>query len=45
MRDVKIAEIPDIEVDPVTLDIIESALKNYRYEMGCGAVPHKPCRR
>ena len=33
MRDVKIAEIPDIEVDPVTLDIIESALKNYRYEM------------
>ena len=33
MRDVKIAKIPDIEVDPVTLDIIESALKNYRYEM------------
>ena len=33
MRDVKIAEIPDLEVDPVTLDIIESALKNYRYEM------------
>lgn len=33
MRDVKIAEIPQIEVDPVTLDIIESALKNYRYEM------------
>ena len=33
MRDVKIAEIPDIEVDPVTLDIIESALKNYRHEM------------
>ena len=33
MRDVKIAEIPDLEVDPVTLDIIESALKNYRHEM------------
>ena len=38
MRDVKIAQIPQIEaggrpVDPVTLDIIESALKNYRYEM------------
>ena len=33
MRDVKIAEIPEIEVDPVTLDIIESALKNYRHEM------------
>ena len=33
MRDVKIAKIPNIEVDPVTLDIIESALKNYRYEM------------
>ncbi len=33
MRNVKIAEIPDLEVDPVTLDIIESALKNYRYEM------------
>lgn len=33
MRDVKIAEIPNVEVDPVTLDIIESALKNYRYEM------------
>lgn len=33
MRDVKIAKIPDLEVDPVTLDIIESALKNYRHEM------------
>ncbi len=33
MRDVKIAKIPQIEVDPITLDIIESALKNYRYEM------------
>ena len=33
MRDVKIAEIPNVEVDPVTLDIIESALKNYRHEM------------
>ena len=33
MRDVKIAKIPNIDIDPVTLDIIESALKNYRYEM------------
>ncbi len=33
MRDVNIAKIPDLEVDPVTLDIIESALKNYRHEM------------
>ena len=33
MRDVKIATIPEIEIDPVTLDIIESALKNYRHEM------------
>jgi DNA helicase-2/ATP-dependent DNA helicase PcrA len=33
MRDVKIAQIPQIDIDPVTLDIIESALKNYRYEM------------
>ena len=29
----KIAEIPDLEVDPVTLDIIEGALKNARFEM------------
>ena len=29
----KIAEIPDLEVDPVTLDIIENALRNARYEM------------
>ena len=28
-----IAEIPDLEVDPVTLDIIEGALKSARYEM------------
>src|SRR6266849_4692335 len=38
MRDVKIAQIPQIEVDPVTLDIIESALKNYRYEMDAGSL-------
>ncbi len=32
--DLRIAEIPtDITVDPVTLDIIEGALKNARYEM------------
>src|ERR1044071_2241348 len=29
----KIAEIPDIEIDPITLDIIEGALKNARFEM------------
>ncbi|MEE8349831.1 MAG: hydantoinase B/oxoprolinase family protein, partial [Acidobacteriota bacterium] len=33
MKDVKIAEIPDIDVDPVTLDIIEGGLKNARFEM------------
>ncbi len=33
MIDVKIAEIPKIEIDPVTLDIIENALKNARFEM------------
>ena len=33
MQGVKIAEIPDIEIDPVTLDIIEGALKNARHEM------------
>jgi N-methylhydantoinase B len=33
MRDVEIAEIPQIEIDPVTLDIIESALKSTRHEM------------
>jgi N-methylhydantoinase B len=33
MKDVKIAEIPKIEIDPVTLDIIEGALKNARHEM------------
>jgi N-methylhydantoinase B len=33
MRDVKIAQIPDLEIDPVTLDIIEGALKNTRHEM------------
>lgn len=30
---VKIATAPDIQIDPVTLDIIENALKNTRYEM------------
>src|SRR5579875_806121 len=29
----RIAEIPDIEIDPVTLDIIENALRNARHEM------------
>ena len=33
MKGVKIAEIPKIEIDPVTLDIIEGALKNARHEM------------
>ena len=33
MKDVKIAKIPDIDVDPVTLDIIEGGLKNARFEM------------
>jgi len=31
--ELRIAEIPDIEIDPVTLDIIENALRNARYEM------------
>ena len=33
MKNVKIAEIPNIEIDPITLDIIEGALKNARHEM------------
>jgi len=33
MKDVKIAETPEITIDPVTLDIIEGALKNTRHEM------------
>ena len=33
MKDVKIAETPKIRIDPVTLDIIEGALKNARFEM------------
>jgi N-methylhydantoinase B len=33
MDDVKVADIPQIEVDPVTLDIIEGALKSARFEM------------
>jgi N-methylhydantoinase B len=33
MKDVKIAQTPSVEIDPVTLDIIENALKNTRFEM------------
>ncbi len=33
MRGVQVAQIPDLEIDPVTLDIIEGALKNARHEM------------
>jgi N-methylhydantoinase B len=33
MKNVTIAQIPDIEIDPITLDIIEGALKNARHEM------------
>ncbi len=33
MKDVKVAKIPKIDIDPVTLDIIEGALKNARHEM------------
>ncbi len=33
MQGVKIAQIPDIDIDPVTLDIIEGALRNARHEM------------
>ncbi len=29
----KVAEIPDLEVDPVTVDIIENALRHARFEM------------
>ena len=29
----KIAEIPELEVDPITLDIIENALRHARFEM------------
>ncbi len=33
-EELKIAEIPtDVEIDPITLDIIEGALKSARYEM------------
>ena len=32
--ELRIAEIPtDVEIDPVTLDIIEGALKSARFEM------------
>ena len=40
MDGVKVADIPQIEVDPVTLDIIEGALKNARFEMDEVALPH-----
>ena len=33
MASIKVAEIPTVEVDPVTLDIIEGALKSTRSEM------------
>ena len=33
MATVNVAEIPQIDVDPVTLDIIEGALKSTRFEM------------
>jgi N-methylhydantoinase B len=33
MKNVKIARTPAIDIDPVTLDIIEGALKNTRHEM------------
>ncbi len=33
MKGVKIAQTPNIDIDPVTLDIIEGALKNARFEM------------
>ena len=33
MIDVKVAAIPEVEIDPITLDIIENALKNARFEM------------
>ena len=33
MKGVKIAKTPKISIDPVTLDIIEGALKNARFEM------------
>ena len=32
-------------VDPVTLDIIENALKNARFEMGRRAFPHRDVAR
>ena len=31
--ELRIAEIPDIEIDPITLDIIENALRHARFEM------------
>src|ERR687885_1269849 len=33
MASIKVAEIPKVDVDPVTLDIIEGALKSTRFEM------------
>jgi N-methylhydantoinase B len=33
MEGIKVAAVPEIQVDPVTLDIIEGALKSTRFEM------------
>ena len=33
MTGVNVAQIPDIEIDPITLDILDGALKNARQEM------------
>ena len=32
-RELRMAEIPDIEIDPITVDIIENALRHARFEM------------
>ena len=29
----KVAQIPDLKIDPITLDIIENALRHARFEM------------
>ena len=34
-----------VDLDPITLDIIESALRNARYRDGRGAVPHRDVAR
>src|SRR4029078_11574483 len=33
MSTLKVAEIPDLDIDPITLDIIENALRHARFEM------------